>query len=80
MANAVWTGSLSLGLVVVPVRLYPAIKKKVVRFHLGKDNPSRNQLLAVLLGPSGNLRAPTLRKGKKLLVGFDAGAYEEVLG
>jgi DNA end-binding protein Ku len=33
MANAVWTGSLSLGLVVVPVRLYPAIKKKVVRFH-----------------------------------------------
>ena len=33
MANAVWTGSLSLGLVVVPVRLYPAIKKKTVRFH-----------------------------------------------
>jgi len=33
MANAVWTGSLSLGLVVVPVRLYPAVRKKVVRFH-----------------------------------------------
>jgi DNA end-binding protein Ku len=33
MANAVWTGSLSLGLVVVPVRLYPAIHKKTVRFH-----------------------------------------------
>ena len=33
MPNAVWTGSLSLGLVVVPVRLYPAIRKKVVRFH-----------------------------------------------
>ena len=33
MANAVWTGSLSLGMVVVPVRLYPAIRKKVVRFH-----------------------------------------------
>lgn len=33
MANAVWTGSLSLGLVVVPVRLYPAVKKKTVRFH-----------------------------------------------
>jgi DNA end-binding protein Ku len=33
MANAVWTGSLSLGLVVVPVRLYPAIRKKSVRFH-----------------------------------------------
>src|SRR5216684_1199532 len=31
--NAIWTGSLSLGLVVVPVRLYPAVKKKNVRFH-----------------------------------------------
>src|ERR1700737_3138823 len=33
MPSSVWTGSLSLGLVVVPVRLYPAIKKKTVRFH-----------------------------------------------
>ena len=33
MPTAVWTGSLSLGLVVVPVRLYPAIHKKTVRFH-----------------------------------------------
>ncbi|HEX7264698.1 MAG TPA: Ku protein, partial [Candidatus Dormibacteraeota bacterium] len=33
MPTAVWTGSLSLGLVVVPVRLYPAIHKKNVRFH-----------------------------------------------
>jgi DNA end-binding protein Ku len=30
--TAVWTGSLSLGMVVVPVRLYPAIQKKAVRF------------------------------------------------
>lgn len=33
MPTALWTGSLSLGLVVVPVRLYPAVKKKNVRFH-----------------------------------------------
>src|SRR6266702_1218252 len=33
MPNAIWTGSLSLGLVVVPVRLFPAIHKKAVRFH-----------------------------------------------
>lgn len=54
--------------------------KKVVRFNLAKDTPSRADLLAVLMGPSGNLRAPTLRKGKKLLVGFDLIAYAEVLG
>jgi non-homologous end joining protein Ku len=28
VTTAVWTGSLSLGMVVVPVRLYPAIRKK----------------------------------------------------
>src|SRR2546427_8274164 len=33
MATALWTGSLSLGMVVVPVRVYPAIRKKTVRFH-----------------------------------------------
>jgi DNA end-binding protein Ku len=33
MPASVWTGSLSLGLVVVPVRLYPAVRKKAVRFH-----------------------------------------------
>jgi len=32
MPTSVWNGSLSLGLVVVPVRLYPAIQKKTVRF------------------------------------------------
>ena len=32
MPTSVWNGALSLGLVVVPVRLYPAIQKKTVRF------------------------------------------------
>jgi DNA end-binding protein Ku len=31
--TAIWTGSLSFGLVVIPVRLHPAIRKKMVRFH-----------------------------------------------
>ena len=31
--TAIWTGSLSFGLVVIPVRVYPAVRKKVVRFH-----------------------------------------------
>ena len=54
--------------------------KKVVRYHLAKDKPTREDLLAIMIGPSGNLRAPTLRKGKKLLIGFELGAYDEVLG
>lgn len=54
--------------------------KKVVRLRLAKDNPSRDDLLAVLLGPSGNLRAPTIRAGKTLLVGFDPAVYREIFG
>ena len=54
--------------------------KKVVRYNLAKDKPSREDLLAIMIGPSGNLRAPTLRKGKRLLIGFDPGIYSEVLG
>ena len=36
--------------------------------------------VAHLLGPTGNLRAPTLRKGKTLVVGFNEEAYRRVLG
>jgi hypothetical protein len=33
-----------------------------------------------MLGPTGNLRAPTLRVGRTLLVGFDEDTYRKVLG
>jgi DNA end-binding protein Ku len=34
MPRAVWSGTLSFGLVTIPVRLYPATEPKDVRFHL----------------------------------------------
>lgn len=33
-----------------------------------------------MLGPTGNLRAPCIRSGTTVLVGFDEDVYEEVLG
>jgi hypothetical protein len=54
--------------------------KKVVTFDMRKDPPDDETLLAHLLGPTGNLKAPTLRKGKTLLVGFSEEAYREALG
>jgi len=33
-----------------------------------------------MLGATGNLRAPTIRVGKKLLVGFNEDVYREVFG
>jgi arsenate reductase-like glutaredoxin family protein len=53
--------------------------KKTIRFDMRHEPPSEETLLAHLLGPTGNLRAPTLRKGNTLLVGFGDEAYREIL-
>ena len=53
---------------------------RVLHVDLTKDKPDRAALLGLLLGPTGNLRAPTLRKGRALLVGFDEATYTRVLG
>jgi arsenate reductase-like glutaredoxin family protein len=61
-------------------KLVAARGKKIVEFDLKKDRPSDEILLAPLLGPTGNLRAPTARIGKTLLVGFNAEAYRKIIG
>ncbi len=53
--------------------------KKVVTFAMGKDRPDDDTLLAHMLGPTGNPRAPVIRKGKNLFVGFDEEAYTQLL-
>ena len=54
--------------------------KKRVDFDLKGDRPSDEMLLSHLIGPTGNLRAPTMKVGTILVVGFQEGAYREVLG
>ena len=60
--------------------LYAARGKSVVHVDLKKDRPDDDELKKLLLGPTGNLRAPTLRKGKTLVVGFDEETYQKVFG
>ena len=50
--------------------------KKVVHFDM-RQPPSDDELAAALLGPTGNLRAPTVLRGKKLLVGFNDELYQQ---
>ena len=38
------------------------------------------QIAKLMLGPTGNLRAPTLVKGKTVIVGFEQEMYEKLLG
>ena len=69
----------ALGLLKSADELYVAKGTKVVHLDLKREKPDRATLLGLLLGPSGNLRAPTLRKGRTLLVGFDEPTYRAIL-
>jgi arsenate reductase-like glutaredoxin family protein len=60
--------------------LVAAKGKKVETFDLTNARPDDATLLSRLLGPTGNLRAPTARVGRTLVVGFSEAAYAEVLG
>lgn len=60
-------------------RLVVAKGKKVTVLELKKDDPDDETLLKHLLGPSGNLRAPTLRRGRTLFVGFHAEEFPPLL-
>jgi len=59
-------------------RLVTAKGKKVQEFR-GADTATE-EAVAAMLGPTGNLRAPTLRKGKTVIVGFDEETYAALLG
>jgi hypothetical protein len=61
-------------------RVIAARGKKVVVFDMTNDPPDDEMLAAHLLGPTGNLKAPTLRIGETLLVGFGEEAYRQMFG
>ena len=58
--------------------IYASKGKQVVHLDLKTEKPDRATLVGLLLGPTGNLRAPTLRKGRTLIVGFDAATYAKL--
>lgn len=53
---------------------------KVNTFDLKNDRPADDVLLAFLIGPTGNMRAPTALVGKTMLVGFNEETYRKYLG
>ena len=73
------TGDKALAVLRDVDELYVTKGKRVVHLNLREGKPPKAELLALLLGPSGNLRAPTIRKGRTLLVGFDEETYTSKL-
>lgn len=54
--------------------------KKTLRFSLDAPAAPSDDLLAAVMGPSGGLRAPALRVGTTLVVGFHPDLYKGIFG
>lgn len=53
--------------------------KKVTEVRFARNDDAVAEVQAVALGPTGNLRAPTIRAGKTWLVGFNEDVYRDSL-
>jgi arsenate reductase-like glutaredoxin family protein len=60
-------------------QIYASKGTKIVHIDMRKEKPDDDRIIALMIGPSGNLRAPTLQVGKTLLVGFNEESYTKVL-
>lgn len=60
--------------------VYIARGKQIIHIQLNAGNQEPVMLPRLLLRPSGNLRAPTFRRGRTLVVGFDEATYRKILG
>jgi|TARA_B100001971_G_scaffold147994_1_gene137035 arsenate reductase-like glutaredoxin family protein len=49
--------------------------KKVTEFNVAKEIPE--EAVAAMLGATGNLRSPTIKLGRKLIVGFNQEVFEK---
>ncbi len=59
-------------------KVYVAAGKKIIEF--APATADKEVMIKKITGPSGNLRAPTLRLGKTFYVGFHPEMYEKITG
>lgn len=59
-------------------KLIVAKGKKVSKFAVGTR--ASTEAIDAMLGPTGNMRAPTIVRGKTVLVGFNEEAFTDVFG
>jgi arsenate reductase-like glutaredoxin family protein len=61
-------------------RLVAAKGKKVTTVDLQTMPPADDVLAGLMLGPTGNLRAPIMRVGQTILVGYNEQAFTDMFG
>ena len=57
-------------------RVIVAKGKKVTEYRPGRDD--LGEIAEAMLGPTGNLRAPTIRRGKTVIVGYSDEVFGDV--
>lgn len=60
--------------------LYVAKGRSLLHYRRSDDWPDDDTLADLILGRSGTLRAPVIRSGPTMIVGFHPDAYQAVLG
>ena len=73
-----WGQAEAIGLLKDARSLSVAKGKKVMEVDLKKNDLAEAELMKLVLGPTGNLRAPTLKVGNRIVVGFNQEMYESV--
>ena len=72
-------GTAALALLEDATELFVAQGQRVLRFDLVAQRPADEELLSLLLGRSGKLRAPAFRYGTRLIVGYNQALLPTVL-
>ena len=73
-------GEAALALLAGVKELFIAKGKKTLRFDMASERPADAELLELLLGRSGKLRAPALRHGSRFIVGYNQELLPTALG
>ena len=58
-------------------KVYVASGQKIVEFDPASSN--KEEMLKKITGRTGNLRAPTLKRGKVFYIGYNAALYDRLL-
>lgn len=54
--------------------------KRLTELDISQEPPADDVVAKLMLGPTGNLRAPTLRVGRTLVVGYNEQVMLETFG
>lgn len=71
-----YTGEDAWNLVAAADKVYVASGKKIVEFDPASSN--KEELLKNITGRTGNLRAPTLKRGNDFYIGYNAEMYDRL--